>query len=161
MTRTSVQASHRYGIPTFSTWSKGNPTLPWSGSYDYLNGRSPVSGTSSDLLESSLMTEFMITTCPVVDLIVLKVGHKNWTEAASEAPPADSVLSPTQWSLRRESLEHICELSCSYPHCPGGQNVVGGRTVPSKAEGSTLRCNSCRGSIFYERVRNFLKIELS
>ena len=38
------------------------------------------------------MIELMIIISPIVDLIMLKMGHKIWAEVAS-VPPVDSVLT--------------------------------------------------------------------
>ena len=55
---------------------KGKQSLPWIGSGDYLNECNTVSWTSRYLLESSLMTELMISIYPVVGLIMIKVEHE-------------------------------------------------------------------------------------
>lgn len=85
------------------------------------------------------MIELMIIICPIVGLIMLKVGHKIWAEAAS-VPPIDSVL--TQHSDLQQCLyaeNHQTTLMSYVPihTAQGGQNVVGHRTAPSKTEGST------------------------
>lgn len=142
-----------------SLWRKGKQSLSWIASGDYLNECNTVSWTSRYLLESSLMTELMISIYPIAGLIVIKVEHEFW-EAASVAP-VNSYPGPAQWSLVRslcrEPPEHIYELLCSSPYCPGEQNTVGDRTARSKTESSTQIGKSCKWIIIYECVRNFSK----